>query len=107
MSRLILLPQPENQTEVLQARLTQEFQAEDSEDYRQPLVAIEPVGDRNHLLVIWDAWRNLGQGERSRLIMDAYEAAKGREAALNASVAMGLTQEEAQRLGFSFKPATE
>ena len=101
MSRLILLPQPENQANVLLARLTQEFLATENGEYRHPLLAVEQVGDRNYLLVIWDAWRNLSQAERSRLIMDAYEAA------LNASVAMGLTQNEAQVLGFSFKPALE
>ena len=86
--------------------MTDEFRQYDDPDqeYHQPLIQIDQSADRAHLLVIWDAWRTLSQQERSLLIMDAYRDAMGSEAALTVSVAMGLTQDEAVRLGFDFVP---
>lgn len=88
----------------LQERLTQEFE-HPSQDYAQPFINIDRPGERVHLLVVWDDWHSLSQQERSLLIMDAYRAAEGPEAASLVSVAMGLTQQEAERLGFDLEPA--
>ena len=88
----------------LQERLTQEFR-HPSQDYIPPFINIEYPGERVHLLVVWDDWRSLSQQERSLIIMDAYRAAEGAEAANLVSVAMGLTSTEAERLGFDLEPA--
>ncbi len=101
---LIKLRQNNQETQDrLQQRLTQEF-AHPSEDYAPPLINIERPGERTHLLVIWDDWDSLSQQDRSVLIMDSYRAAEGDDAANRVSVAMGLTQREAERLGFDFEP---
>jgi hypothetical protein len=51
------------------------------------------------LLVIWSRWEGIDQTVRSRLILDAYEKARGEPAALRVVVSMGLTPEESRRLG--------
>lgn len=107
MSRLQL----RNNPELLDARLlTQQLAAEfdnydaPSQDYHQPLINMEAALGRIHLLVIWDAWYAFSQQERSRMIMDAFEASQGSESALRVSVAMGLTQDDAAHLGVDFVP---
>ena len=106
MSRLQLRNLPEVNIEQITRQLTQEFEHYDDagQEYHQPLINIEQPGERTHLLVIWDVWQALSREERSRMVMEAYEAARGRDAALNVSVAMGLTQDEALRLGIAFVP---
>ena len=107
MSRLILQDQPDIDAPQLLQSLVEEFRHYDDPDqeYHQPLVRVDRPGNRTHLLVIWDAWGILSQQERSHLVMEAYEAANGRTAALDVSVAMGLTQDEAAQLGMRFEPA--
>lgn len=69
----------------------------------QPLIIIE--GTKNaplHLYVIWDKWGELAQTERSEIIMDVMETLTGKDRLPNDSpvtVAMGLTTEEAKRMG--------
>lgn len=106
MSRLILQDRPDTDSPQLLQSLTEEFRHydESGQPYHQPLISVEQPGDRTHLLVIWDAWRLLSQLERSSLIMDAYQAAHGGTTALNVTVAMGLTQDEAAALGIGFVP---
>ena len=106
MSRLQLLNRTELSSEQLTQLLAEEFRRYDDPDqeYHQPLIQIDRPAERAHLLVIWDAWRTSSQQERSLIIMDAYREAMGHEAALAVSVAMGLTQDEAVRLGFDFVP---
>jgi hypothetical protein len=65
-----------------------------------PLVVVNhPFSARSiHLLVIWDAWRNLSNVERSSVIMDAYAQVHGKEPM--PAVAMGVTASEAISLGY-------
>lgn len=107
MSRLILQDRPGVDAPQMLQRLTEEFghYEEPDQAYHQPLISIDRPGERTHLLVIWDVWRSLSQQERSALIMDAYQASYGQASALNVSVAMGLTQDEAAQLGIGFIPA--
>jgi hypothetical protein len=51
-----------------------------------------------HVVVIWDEWEGLDRAARGSVIMDAYARAKRSKATL--TVAMGLTQHEALRMGF-------
>lgn len=106
MSRLQLLNRPELSSEQFIQTLADEFRHYDdpNQEYHQPLIQIDQPMARVHLLVIWDAWRTVSQAERSLFIMDAYGTTFGHEAALMVSVAMGLTQDEAARLGYDFVP---
>jgi hypothetical protein len=58
-------------------------------------------GQTVHIYAIWDDWGALPQQDRSEIIMDAYEEALGQQKALEVSVAMGVTRDEAQRMGIS------
>jgi hypothetical protein len=64
-----------------------------------PEIIIEQArrGQPIHLYVVWDAWNDLSLQERSEIIMDAFEKAKGRQQSLLVTLAMGLTRNEAQR----------
>jgi hypothetical protein len=68
---------------------------------REPLVVENRIAQTRsiHVVVIWDKWEDLSPVKRSRIIGDAYAKAKRlRDATI--TVAMGLTSEEALRLGF-------
>lgn len=92
------------QTEALREKLIHEWQQ--PSPAAQP-VLIEAAGDRmsgsKHLYVIWDDWLSLDQRERSEIVMDAYEATHERQEVLNITVAMGLTIEEAKRMGIRYE----
>ncbi len=83
----------------LTERLSKEFTSPSEEG--QPLVFEEPAEPTpvTRLYVVWDLWSNLNQQDRSEIILNAYEKAKGKDAALKITVAMGLTATEAERLG--------
>lgn len=103
---LIKFSPPVLDKQQLLATLAAEF-THPAADYRQPLISIEQPGTRTHLLVVWDQWQSLSQQERSEIIMDAYGQAHQDDpnTVLNVSVAMGLTQAEADRLGYHFQTA--
>jgi len=66
----------------------------------EPVIVIErPNIGTTHLYVIWSRWGRLDQMVRSRIIMDAFEEAKGQAETAKVTVAMGLTRAEAKRLG--------
>jgi hypothetical protein len=52
-----------------------------------------------HVTVIWDTWMTIPMEDRARIIMDAYRAVGGDAEARSISVALGLTHQEAARLG--------
>lgn len=62
------------------------------------IVEEEQRGGYLHVTVIWDAWREVEPSERGRIIMDAYEQQRPNDVA-KITVALGLTHEEAGRLG--------
>jgi hypothetical protein len=68
----------------------------------EPLIVIEgKEGQPQHIYVIWDAWGDLNQTERSDIIMDVVENLTGEHSIPDDSlvtVAMGLTKEEARRM---------
>lgn len=68
---------------------------------REPLVTENQIAQTKsiHVAVIWDAWKDLSPTERSKVILDAYTNAK-RLRGSTITVAMGLTSEEALRMGF-------
>jgi hypothetical protein len=69
----------------------------------QPVIIIEGKKDEPiHVYVIWDKWGELSQTERSEIIMDVVENLAGEHqlpAQSPVTVAMGLTAEEAKRMG--------
>ena len=85
----------------LEDRLVREL--EHPSDEGQPLVVEEPPEPFpvSRLVVIWDDWAELGQQDRSEIILRAYERVHGQEATLRITVAMGLTSPEAQRMGIA------
>jgi len=75
---------------------------ENPHDSGEPEIVIErPSPGTTHLYVIWSRWEALEQLVRSRIILDAFEAVRGREEAETVTVSMGLTLPEAERLGIS------
>lgn len=92
------------QSEELRVRLKQEWTHPSQST--QP-VLIEAAGDRlsgsTHLYIIWDDWQPLDQRERSEIIMQAYEETHDRQDVLRVTVAMGLTVEEAGRMGIRYE----
>lgn len=103
MSLVALRHVQEDNVTALQQRLAEEF-LHPADGYAAPFINIERPGNSTHLLVVWNDWHDLSQQDRSQLIMRAYEAAEGAEAATAVSVAMGLTEAEAERMGFVFEP---
>ena len=95
---------PSSSAEALRDRLIQEWRQPDPAAH-QPIIVEESTGAGQpvHLYVIWDDWSPLGSIERSEVIMDAYEAVHGRSQGANVTVAMGLTQTEAIRLGIGYR----
>lgn len=69
----------------------------------QPLIIIEgQAREPLHIYVIWDKWGELNQTERSEIIMDVVDHLAGDQRLPGDSpvtVAMGLTVEEARRMG--------
>lgn len=76
----------------------------------QPEIYEEDISGTRPLLqvtVIWGAWENFSESERIRIILEAYERARGRDAMLRVSVAVGLTTREAKELGFAPHSASQ
>jgi len=62
------------------------------------IIEEEQRGGYFHVTVLWDAWKDVDHEERGRIIMDAYEQQRPTDVA-NITVALGLTHEDARRLG--------
>ena len=58
----------------------------------------------SQLYVIWNEWKGMSQYDRSKIILNVYESLRGRDAALNVTLAMGVTPEEAERMGIEYAP---
>jgi hypothetical protein len=60
-----------------------------------------PYLDRVQVTVIWDRWQDVDPEVRGRIIVDAVETARGQEVARKIGLALGVTPEQAERLGVS------
>lgn len=83
----------------LEKRLIVEWKANTGSAYPDIREEVDPVGRVVHVYVIWDEWRDLDHTRRSEVITDAFLATHGQEAIIDLTVAMGLTPEEARRMG--------
>ena len=55
-----------------------------------------------HVYVVWSKWSHIDRVERSEIIMEAAERRLSQPDLLNITIAMGLTPDEATRLGLRF-----
>jgi hypothetical protein len=85
--------------EKLVKKLVQEFSA--TSPNLQPLILEERITatQSRHVRVIWDAWKDLRDEQRSDVIVEAYQQAEGEEAAGQITIAEGVTVPEALALG--------
>lgn len=76
------------------------------EGMAEPVIVLEAQGQQTptHLYVIWSEWGQLTQLERSEIALEAYSEAEGVSSARNIRVALGLTPEEAARMGIEYAP---
>lgn len=97
------LKRPDARLDVLRHQLVEEWQRDEATGNTFPeiLEETDPAGRVVHVYVIWDEWRDLDQQQRSELITDAFIAVRGQAAILDLTVAMGLTPEEAKRMGLA------
>ena len=61
----------------------------------------EPI----QLYVVWRRWEGVPPSDRTDVILDAFEAVRGKDAVLRVSLALGLTTPEAEQLGLPRKGA--
>ena len=85
-------------------RLAEEFRSPPPV-YIEPPIRIERQDHSfDHILVVWQDWAEMTTAERSQIIVNAYQQARGLDAALKITFAMGLTDLEKQRMGIMFQP---
>jgi hypothetical protein len=83
-------------------QLRQELELGDQSQNEESAIYLEEVRKRGplHVYVVWSKWSKHGLLERSEVIMDAMEQAKGFEDDLNrVTLAMGATPDEWKRMG--------
>lgn len=71
------------------------------DDHSEPLILREygRGGALTHVYVVWSRWSTMDQAERGEIILDAAERVIGAQKVLEITIAMGLTPDEAQRMG--------
>jgi hypothetical protein len=62
----------------------------------------KPYVDRIHVTVIWNKWESVGLEARGRVILDAIERAEGIQTVQKVGMALGVTPEQAQRMGITW-----
>jgi hypothetical protein len=105
MSKVEFVQKQNPKTHHLVARLAAEYRNPVEGEVEPLLMEFDDTRHHGtiHLYVIWQDWKPLDLRERSEVIMEAFEDARGPEQALRVSVAMGLTREEADRMGIKYK----
>ncbi|MBK8257850.1 MAG: hypothetical protein IPK82_34930 [Polyangiaceae bacterium] len=84
----------------LKQRLIAEWKNGDAREPRPTIIQeTDAQGNIVHIYVVWSDWGDCDQRMRSELITDAYWEVFD-DKALALTVAMGLTPEEAKRMGF-------
>jgi hypothetical protein len=72
-----------------------------------PSIVIEEIRHSNslHVTVIWDRWKAIDAEERGQVILNAVAKKWGEAEMLRVTMALGVTKEEASRLGI--RPTSE
>jgi hypothetical protein len=91
--------QSPRQNELVQ-RLANELRSEHHR--QQPFIYINDVAQTgtHHVTVLWDEWRSLTPQQRSKVVVGAFEQCKS-DISGPLTIALGLTGEEASRLGLT------
>lgn len=94
---------PTSDEQELLRRLVDEWRG--TTNSTQPVILEEQDGPQSpkRIYVVWDAWDGFERVRRSELIMDAFEQIFTPDDALNVTVAMGLTPNEASRFGLQWR----
>jgi len=107
MPRGHIIPVEDANYNYLLAQLEQEWRIPDPAANEPVIIetsdVLRPQQTPTRLYVVWSDWRDLTQRRRSEMIMDAYIAVRGRTAALNVTLAMGVTPDEAERMGIRYE----
>jgi len=95
---------PAPEAAALERIIVQEWRA-NTDNPDQPIILIDETGpvQTKHVFVVWDRWRGMEQLDRSETIMKACEEMMSPEELQRVTVAMGLTKEEARRMGISYE----
>lgn len=103
LARIVHAVDPQHQA--LQDKLVQEW-GHPQEGNAEPIIIEDRQGRSGpvHVYVIWREWALLDQIERSEIIMNACEQVRGIDSALEVTVAMGLTAQEAKRMRIAYAP---
>lgn len=104
LSTRLLSEQDTRLAQDLTAKLIREWEAPG--EVGEPLIIQEAAAlnePPRHIYVVWSAWEQLSPLERSRIIMNAAEAIGSIDYSLHVTVAMGLTPQEAERIGITFR----
>ena len=66
-----------------------------------PLIVIEEQRYTNtiQVTVVWDRWAGIDLEDRGRVIVEAFRQARGEDEAGRISIAMGVTADEARKIG--------
>jgi hypothetical protein len=90
--------------EDLVERLRQEITGERKDG---PRIYVEPVRGtaKRRVTVVWEKWVDVPIEDRGRVIVEAFERAQGAETALAISLALGLTPEDAKKMGIALPAA--
>ncbi|MDD4891353.1 MAG: hypothetical protein PHU85_15640 [Phycisphaerae bacterium] len=89
-----------------QSRLTDRLASEWAEqtEAAEPVILEETTRDGIvHVFVVWSDWASLTREQRGEIIMDAAERVKSKDQLLKITIAMGLTPDEADRFGITWR----
>jgi hypothetical protein len=89
----------------LRAALEKEWRHPRSGKTAEPVIyESDPGSDEPiELYVVWSRWEDTNATDRTDVILDAYEAVRGKDAVMRVSVALGFTQPEAELFGLRKK----
>ena len=90
----------------MRLRLIQEW-LHPQEGASEPIIIEETAqyyDDLLHFYVIWAEWSQMPQRDRSEIILRAYKDSHSNGNGKKVSIAMGLTAEEARRMGIDYAP---
>jgi hypothetical protein len=94
------------ESDLLRDKLIAEWNHPTEGDTSKPQIFQKGGGrsrDPIHLYVIWEDWADIPASQRSEIVMDAAEAVMDKATLMQVTVAFGLTQQEADRLGLKFE----